>query len=74
MTTLMLLGLCSQSVAHAESWSRDNTTRETIYLTLHVVDWVKPVTLFNVMTSLKPTPYSVLIRQPHMKFIEKLIN
>ena len=39
MSALILLGLCSQSVAQADTWSRDDTTREAIYLTLHVVDW-----------------------------------
>ena len=39
MSALILLGLCSQSVAQADTWSCDDTTREAIYLTLHVVDW-----------------------------------
>ena len=39
MSELILLGLFSQSVAQADTWRNDDTTREVIYLTLHVFDW-----------------------------------
>lgn len=39
LPALIMLGLCSQSVVQADTWSRDDSTREAMYLTLHVIDW-----------------------------------